>query len=116
MYKETAVFLTFIILASCGDPYQKCGDSMTCVEQEMVKVVDGLDEQKQVPILGDVVVLEKIEGTKDTERSSGDLVERLARYMEEHQITLKLPQSYQQSRSLEEGTKINLDIICRMLI
>lgn len=111
MFKETAVFLTFIILASCGDPYQKCGDSMECVEQEMVKVVDGLDEQKEVPILGDVVVLEKVEGAKETGRNSGDLVERLVRYIEEHQVTLKLPQSYQQSRSLEEGTNLGLRIL-----
>lgn len=106
MFKETAVFLALIVLARCGDPYEKCGDSMGCVEEEMVKVVDSLDEQKEVSILGDAVVLEKVEGIKETGRNNGDLVERLMRYIEEHQIRLKLPQSYRQSRSLEEGTKM----------
>lgn len=104
MYKETAVLLTLIALVTCSDPYQKCGDSLECVEEEMVKVVDQLDKQKIVPIVGDVVVLEKVEGMKDEGRSiSGDLVERLIKYIEDHQITLKLPKSYGQSRSLEEG-------------
>lgn len=103
MFKKTAVFLTVIVLARCGDPYQKCGDSVECVEQEMVKIVDGLDQQKEVSILGDIVVLEKVDGVKETGKSSGDLVERLMRFIEEHQVRVKLPQSYRQSRSLEEG-------------
>lgn len=103
MYKETVVFFALIILARCGDPYQKCGDSVECVEEEMVKIVDGLDQRKEVPILGDVVVLEKVNVVKETGKSSGDLVERLLRYIEEHQIRVKLPKSYSQSRSLVEG-------------
>lgn len=105
MFKETIVFFTLIVLATCGgDPYEKCNDNVECVEKEMVKVVDGLDQQKDVPILGDVVMLEKVEGINGTGRSiSGDLVERLMRYIEEHQIRVKLPQGYRQSRSLEEG-------------
>lgn len=104
MFKETAVFLTLIVVARCGDPYQTCGDSVECVEEQMVKVVDNLDQHKEVPILGDVVVLEKVAGLKETGKGSGDLVERLMRYIDEHQITVKMPQSVRQSRSLEEGT------------
>lgn len=111
MFKETAVFLTLIVVAQCGDPYQTCGDSAECVEEQMVKVVDDLDQQKEVPILGDVVVLEKVAGLKETGKSSGDLVERLMRYIEEHQIRLKMPQSYRQSRSLEEGMYRNRCVV-----
>lgn len=107
MFKETVVFVTLFVLANCGDPYQKCGDSIECVEEEMVKVVDGLDEDKEVSIFGDVVVLEKAEGTTEAGRNTGNLVDRLIRYIEEHEIRVKLPKNYRQSRSLEEGTKTN---------
>lgn len=104
MFKGTAVFLVLFALATCDDPYQKCGDSVECAEEEMVKIVDGLDQQSEVQLLGDSIVLEKVDSAEETGRNSGDLVERLSRFIEEHQIRVKLPQSFRQMRSLEEGT------------
>lgn len=70
--------------------YEKCGDSYRCAEQEIIKVVDDFDKP-EMPILGSAVVIEKNLNVSTVPRSTESLIDRIIRYIEEHQLTIKFP-------------------------
>lgn len=118
MLGKTVVILALVVLGECGDANEKCGD-VGCVEKELVDLVDGLDQKEEIPILGDAVVLERVNGSRGTGRSDEDLLSRLVRYLEEHELKVKVPERYLGSRSLQEGNynfQINKYLIINCII
>lgn len=94
--------LAIFTVRATEDLYAKCGDSYQCAEQEIVKVVDDFD-QPEMAILGDAVVIEKTVNGSNAQRSSEDLIDRMVRYIQEHQLRIRFPRDSESARKLLSG-------------
>lgn len=92
--------LLCLVLASAGY-CEDCGDSVSCEEKKLVSLVDQFDSARSVSILGDAVQLER---TGDSTAGSEEgLVERALRYLQNHELKIKVPQ--EAVRSLVSGKR-----------
>lgn len=115
MFKKAVAVLALLVVANCEDLYKKCGDSVDCAEQELIKVVDDYDKEKEVSVLGDTVVLEKVGNPVQSPRTSEGLTDRLLRYVEDHQIKIKFSEGIEMGRSLVSGKYIFLVSVMTVL-
>ncbi|XP_044755244.1 uncharacterized protein LOC123314186 [Coccinella septempunctata] len=92
MSSKVLVLLVLVFgYCACEDVYSSCQDSYHCVEKRLIKLVDGLDSQSNVSVLGDLVTLNKNEEQFEAARAGEDLLERCARYLANREIRFKLP-------------------------
>lgn len=104
-----SIFAIAICSIRAEELYKKCGDSYQCAEQEIIKVVDEFDKP-EMPILGDAVVIEKNLNVTTAPRSTENLVDRIARYVQEHELRIKFPAD--SARQLFSGNYVNMLIVC----
>lgn len=91
MLKTVVLICAFAICSIRAEElYEKCGDSYQCAEQEIIKVVNEFDKP-ETTVLGDAVVIEKSQNVSTAPRSAENLVDRIARYVQEHQLRIKFP-------------------------
>ncbi|KAK4875569.1 hypothetical protein RN001_011991 [Aquatica leii] len=111
MFKIAFVLLTVTVLAKCepvDDIYKNCGDSIQCAEDNLVKVVDGFDEKSSIQLIGDYVTLEKSKEGVSEAKSDDGIFERIIRYLENHEIRIKLSSSDDARSAMEESRKRRL--------
>ncbi|XP_045474161.1 uncharacterized protein LOC123680358 [Harmonia axyridis] len=117
MSAKILVFLVFVVGACvCEDVYSSCGDSYHCVEKRLVKLVDGLDGQSNVSVLGDMVSLRKNDEQFEAPRAEEDLLERCARFLANHEIRLKLPSDVSKSLIQESRSSKIKKILLPLLV
>ncbi|RZC00587.1 DUF1676 domain containing protein [Asbolus verrucosus] len=118
MYKKLVLLLISVAIIKSEDVYEKCGDRLQCIEQELVKHVDELDKKPSLPILGDLLVLEKTKESDAARTEDDGLVERCVRYLASHELKVKLPDGTRSGRSLvaEARTRKLKKIILPLLV
>lgn len=91
-YKGVVVVLiAFMAAKVMADEYKSCGDSLECVEENLIKAVDKIDSEKTISFLDDALVVEKTKEV-DVARKNEDLFDRLMRYLSSHEVKLKMPE------------------------
>lgn len=103
MYK--AVFYFLIIFIGVNSKTNCDSDSLACEEKELVNYVNELEKNQN---FGDYIFLEKT--TNRTERKidrEENFIERSLRFLEEHELKIKLPSSVE-TRNIAEGNLIEL--------
>lgn len=62
--------------------------SMKCLEEEFIGYIDNFNNSIKI---GDYLVLEKTNGTEMSQDSNEGIVRRCLRFLEEHEIKLRIP-------------------------
>lgn len=99
MHSKLLALVIFCVTVIRCDNDVKCGDSYDCAEKELVGYIEELDNKESVPVIGNLVTLERI---GDVQRSkTEDVIERSLRFLANHQLKVKMPA--RSSRSLIDG-------------
>ncbi|XP_028128258.2 uncharacterized protein LOC114324591 [Diabrotica virgifera virgifera] len=93
--------LTFVcqILA---EENTKCGDSLECLEKELVSQVDVIEQQGNI---GGLVSLKKSDRSGKSVKGDEDLFERCLRFLRENELRVGIPDSEKRSIEAESRTK-----------
>lgn len=98
-----AVLALMGVSAENGE-FNKCGYNIQCAEEELMKVIDELDKMKKLEVLGDAVVIQRSNGS--LEKGAGrsmDVLDRVLKYVGEHELKINLPMNLEAARGLVSG-------------
>lgn len=82
---QKLLFLICVLVVVKSD--ECSNDNIKCYENELVSYIDSLDYGTTI---GDFVVLEKVRDIPRQENHTENVFERTLRYLEEHQLKLKI--------------------------
>lgn len=86
---QKILYLILAVVLVKGD--RNCDNgSMRCLEEEFIDYIDNFNNSTKI---GDFLVLEKINGTEINKDSNEGIVRRSLRFLEEHEIKLRIPVS-----------------------
>ncbi|KAF5286537.1 hypothetical protein FQR65_LT12541 [Abscondita terminalis] len=111
MFKIALVLLTVAVFAKCepvDDIYNNCGDSIECAESNLVKVVNDFDDKSSIQLIGDYVTLEKVKDAVSEPKSEDGIFERVIRYLESHELRIRLSSSDDARSAMEESRRRKL--------
>lgn len=101
IYKHILCLL-FVSIAYCKD----CADSVECAEKSLVGLLDQFDAKESVEVFGEVMKIEKV-GDVVRPKSEEGFIERMLRYLQNHELRIRMPTSAQESvRGLVTGKRL----------
>lgn len=79
--------LICVITVNCND---ECVNDVNCAERQIQNFVEEIDKEGKVQLLGDFIIIEKT-GENVVSRTNENLGEKIANFMSNHLLKVKLP-------------------------
>lgn len=112
MYKKIVVLLALVALGVCEEvakDVKDCAKNADCVEKTVVKMIDEMDNQEKVEVLGDFLTVTKT-GESAVARKDEGAFDRFLRFVSNHNMKIKFPTSEAGVQKLLNGNnQLNLN-------
>lgn len=108
--KIASLILIFSVSLTCSQSidsvYNSCGLNINCAEGKLINLIDEYDTRPAVKILGGVFTIERNRKEISAVKNE-DVLERVMRYISNHDLKINLPENLGDNRSFASGKIIS---------